>query len=59
MIQNDLSEAERLSNIEERLRNGEKLSKEEIQEMKAYISGLRDSAEFLTQTAENIESLLN
>ena len=53
------SEAERLSKIEERLKNGEKLSEEEIQEMKAYISGLRASAEFLVQTAENLESLLN
>merc|ERR1711892_1561988 len=51
-------EAARLQNIEEKLKRGEKLSKNEIQEIRSKISSLRSSAELLNQTATDLEMLL-
>ena len=51
-------EASRLQGLEEKLKNGGKLSKNERQEMRAYILGLKTSAALLTQTASELQSLL-
>jgi len=53
------SEAARLDGLQNKLKNGEKLSKTEIQEMRAYIVGLRASAGYLLQTAADLGALLD
>ena len=55
---NTKQQATRLQSIEEKLKNGEKLSESEVQDIRGKISGLRASAEFLNQKASDLEVLL-
>ena len=48
-----------LSNLKNKLEDGELLSEEEIEEMKKYIEGLRATAAYLQQSANELENKLN
>ena len=39
--------------------SGGKLSREEVEEMKTYIAGLRATVEFLTKSADELEEQLS
>ena len=48
-----------LNNLKNKLDDGELLSDEEIEEMKKYIEGLRATAAYLQQSANELENKLN
>ena len=50
---------DKLENLKEKLENGVKLNKEEIGEVKQFITGLKYSASQLLQVAEEYEKLLD
>jgi hypothetical protein len=50
---------DKLGKLKEKLENGVKLNKEEIEEVKQFITGLKYSASKLLQVAEDYEKLLD
>ena len=46
-----------IENLKEKLKSGD-LSEEDVEELQQYIEGLRSTAEFLQQEANNLENKL-
>ena len=47
-----------IDNLKAKLESGESLTKEEVTQMREYIDSLRGTAEFLLQTAAELEAKL-
>ena len=54
-----MAQSERVNDLKSKLESGEPLSEEEIEELRQYIEGLRTTAEFLLQSAAELEELLD
>ena len=54
-----MAQSEKVNGLKSKLENGEPLSDEEIEELRKYIAGLRATAEFLLQSAAELEQLLD
>ena len=52
------SETEAIDNLKAKLERGESLTEEEVSELREYIDSLRGTAEFLLQTAAELEAKL-
>ena len=53
-----MAKSERINDLKSKLESGEPLSDEEVEELRQYIAGLRATAEFLLQSAAELEELL-